>query len=92
MSSLLSADKLKRAALGSVAVGNNRACTLVKRIVSYVFDYPTEAPNGAMSFVRLALIDPAHPARTHRIHPQLDREVNPDFIVDLSNCLHIVYD
>ena len=85
-------SSLKDAALSSVAAGNDRACTLIKRIVSYIFDYPAEAPNGSMAFLLLALVDVRHPARKHRIHPQLDRKVNPNFIVDLANRLTIVYD
>jgi len=45
-----------------------------------------------MAFLLLALVDIRHPARTHHIHPQLDRKVSPDFIVDLANRLTIVYD
>jgi len=45
-----------------------------------------------MSFIRLALLDQRHPARKHRIHPQLDSKISPDFIVDLSNRLTIFYD
>ena len=85
-------SSLKDAALSSVAAGNDRACTLIKRIVSYIFDYPAEAPNGSMAFLLLALVDVRHPARRHHIHPQLDRKVNPNFIVDLANRLTIVYD
>jgi hypothetical protein len=83
---------MKEAALNSVAAGNDRACTLIKRVVSYLFDHPEEAPHGSMAFIRLALLDQKHPARNHRIHPQLDSKVNLDFIVDLSNCLTIFYD
>ena len=90
--SLTLSDSLKGAALSSVAAGNDRACTLIKRVISYIFDYPDEAPNGSMAFLLLALVDIRHPARTHHIHPQLDRKVSPDFIVDLANRLTIVYD
>jgi hypothetical protein len=83
---------LKDAALSSIAKGNDRDCTLIKRVLSYVFDYPYEAPNGTMAFLLLALVDVRHPARKHRIHPQLDQKVNTAFIVDLANRLTIMYD